>query len=96
MFDGLLYAAFYGFVLAFAIGPVFFTLIETSITKGIKAAIFFDLGSLFSDVVFIGLALLCLGYNQVALESYLEKLPVLTTKYQNQLLKHSLIFLSLL
>ena len=56
MFDGLLYAAFYGFVLAFAIGPVFFTLIETSITKGTKAAIFFDLGSLFSDVVFIVIA----------------------------------------
>ena len=51
MFDGLLYAAFYGFLLAFAIGPVFFTLIETSITKGIKAAIFFDLGALFSDFV---------------------------------------------
>lgn len=56
MFDGLLYAAFYGFVLAFAIGPVFLTLIETSITKGIKAAIFFDLGSLFSDIVFILIA----------------------------------------
>ncbi len=53
MFDGLLYAAFYGFLLAFAIGPVFFTLIETSITKGVKAAIFFDLGALFSDIVFI-------------------------------------------
>ena len=56
MFDGLLYAAFYGFILAFAIGPVFFTLIETSITKGIKAAIIFDLGSLFSDLVFIIIA----------------------------------------
>ena len=56
MFDGLLYAALYGFILAFAIGPVFFTLIETSITKGIKAAVFFDLGSLFSDVVFIIIA----------------------------------------
>ncbi len=53
MFDGLLYAAFYGFLLAFAIGPVFFTLIETSITKGFKAAVFFDLGALFSDVIFI-------------------------------------------
>lgn len=56
MFDGLLYAAFYGFLLAFAIGPVFFTLIETSITKGVKAAIFFDLGALFSDVLFIIIA----------------------------------------
>ena len=56
MTDGLLYAAFYGFLLAFAVGPVFFTLIETSITKGFKAAVFFDLGALFSDVVFILIA----------------------------------------
>ena len=56
MFDGLLYAAFYGFLLAFAIGPVFFTLIETAITKGIKAAIFFDLGAILSDIIFILIA----------------------------------------
>jgi len=56
MTDGLLYAAFYGFLLAFAIGPVFFTLIETSITKGFKAAVFFDLGALFSDILFILIA----------------------------------------
>lgn len=56
MFDGLLYAAFYGFLLAFAVGPVFFTLIETAITKGIKAAIFFDLGALVADIIFIFIA----------------------------------------
>lgn len=56
MFDGLLYAAFYGFLLAFAVGPVFFTLIETAITKGIKAAIFFDFGALVADVIFILIA----------------------------------------
>src|SRR5690554_2635775 len=56
MFDGLLYAAFYGFLLAFAVGPVFFTLIETAITKGIRAAIFFDLGAISSDIVFIFIA----------------------------------------
>lgn len=56
MFDGLIYAAFYGFLLAFAVGPVFFTLIETAITKGIKAAIFFDLGALAADIVFILIA----------------------------------------
>lgn len=56
MFDGLLYAALYGFLLAFALGPVFFTLIETSITKGIKAAIFFDLGAMFADIIFILIA----------------------------------------
>ena len=33
-----------GFFLAFMIGPVFFMLIETSITKGVRAAIAFDIG----------------------------------------------------
>ncbi len=56
MFDGLLYAAFYGFLLAFAVGPVFFTLLETAITKGIKAAIFFDLGAMVADIIFIVIA----------------------------------------
>ena len=56
MFDGLPYAAFYGFLLAFAVGPVFFTLIETAITKGIRAAIFFDLGALLADIIFILIA----------------------------------------
>ena len=56
MFDGLTYAALYGFILAFAIGPIFFTLIETSITKGFKAGVFFDLGALSADLVFITIA----------------------------------------
>ncbi len=56
MFDGLPYAAFYGFLLAFAVGPVFFTLIETSITKGFRAGLFFDLGAMTADVVFITIA----------------------------------------
>ncbi|MEZ4874528.1 MAG: LysE family transporter [Flavobacteriaceae bacterium] len=56
MFDGLLYAALYGFLLAFAIGPVFFTLIETSITKGFRAGLFFDLGAMFADIIFILIA----------------------------------------
>ena len=56
MFDGLAYAALYGFILAFAVGPVFFTLIETSITKGFKAGLFFDLGAVSADIVFIDIA----------------------------------------
>lgn len=56
MFDGLLYAALYGFLLAFAVGPVFFTLIETSITKGFRAGLFFDLGAIFADILFIIIA----------------------------------------
>jgi threonine/homoserine/homoserine lactone efflux protein len=45
-----------GIVLAFTIGPVFFTVIETSISKGVKAAIFVDIGVVFSDVVFFVIA----------------------------------------
>ena len=56
MFDGLWYAALYGFLLAFAVGPVFFTLLETSITKGFKAGLFFDLGAIFADLIFISIA----------------------------------------
>jgi threonine/homoserine/homoserine lactone efflux protein len=33
-----------GFFLAFMIGPVFFVLLETSATKGFRAAVAFDLG----------------------------------------------------
>tara|TARA_B100001093_G_scaffold446101_1_gene450118 strand:+ start:376 stop:1044 length:669 start_codon:yes stop_codon:yes gene_type:complete len=45
-----------GFFLAFMIGPVFFILLETSIIKGFRAAVVFDLGVIFSDVLFILLA----------------------------------------
>lgn len=45
-----------GFFFAFMVGPVFFILIETSITKGVRAAIAFDAGVIVSDVVFIALA----------------------------------------
>jgi threonine/homoserine/homoserine lactone efflux protein len=42
-----------GFFLSFMVGPVFFVLLETSATKGIKQAIFFDLGVVFADIIFI-------------------------------------------
>lgn len=45
-----------GFFLAFMIGPVFFVLLETSATKGFRAAVVFDLGVIIADVLFIGLA----------------------------------------
>ena len=35
------------------VGPVFFTLIETSITKGVRAALTFDVGVLLADIMFI-------------------------------------------
>ena len=38
------------------IGPVFFVLLETSVTKGFRAAVVFDLGVIIADIFFIGLA----------------------------------------
>ena len=35
------------------IGPVFFIILETSITKGFRAAVVFDLGVIFADIIFI-------------------------------------------
>lgn len=42
-----------GFFLSFVLGPVFFVLIETSITKGFRAAVSLDLGVVLADVFFI-------------------------------------------
>jgi len=47
-----------GICLAFMAGPVFFVLIETSIVRGFRAALAFDLGVISSDVFFILLAYL--------------------------------------
>src|SRR5690625_5695285 len=57
MESGLLYAPIYGLILAFSFGPVFFTLIETSITKGFRAGLFFDLGAIFADIIFLFVAI---------------------------------------
>jgi len=45
-----------GILLSFTIGPVFFTVIETSISKGTKAAVFLDIGVVISDAVFFAIA----------------------------------------
>jgi threonine/homoserine/homoserine lactone efflux protein len=45
-----------GFVLSIMIGPVFFVLLETSVVKGFRAAITFDLGVVLADVIFILIA----------------------------------------
>ena len=45
-----------GFFMSFMIGPVFFMLIQTSILKGARAAIVFDLGVVLADVSFILIA----------------------------------------
>ncbi|MCF6213835.1 MAG: LysE family translocator [Flavobacteriaceae bacterium] len=45
-----------GIALSFMIGPVFFVLLETSVLKGIKEAVFFDIGVIVSDIFFISIA----------------------------------------
>jgi threonine/homoserine/homoserine lactone efflux protein len=46
------------------IGPVFFLLLETSIRKGVRAALAFDCGVFLSDIIYILLAYVF--YNEVA------------------------------
>lgn len=56
MIQDILTALPWGFLLAISIGPGFFVLLETSITKGFKAAICLDFGIVFSDIIFILIA----------------------------------------
>jgi len=54
----LLKACSVGFLLSVMIGPVFFVLLETSIRRGFRAALVFDLGVFASDALYILLAYL--------------------------------------
>ena len=45
-------------LLIFATGPLFFLILETSISKGIKPAFLIDLGAVFADAVFVLVAFL--------------------------------------
>ena len=56
MIETIFIAISLGVILAFTIGPVFFILIETSITKGIRSALAFDIGAISGDIFFIVLA----------------------------------------
>jgi threonine/homoserine/homoserine lactone efflux protein len=56
MLHDILTAIPLGILLAFTIGPVFFVLLETSITKGFRAAMVFDLGVICGDLIFILIA----------------------------------------
>jgi len=53
MFSEFITAIYLGVLLSFMIGPVFFVLIETSVTKGFRAALVFDFGVFFADICFI-------------------------------------------
>ena len=59
-------AVVFGFILSFSFGPIFFMLLETSITKGIKQAVFMDFGVIVSDLIFFSLAYF--GASKIATE----------------------------
>jgi len=56
MLNDILAAIPWGILLAFTVGPVFFVLLEISVTKGFRAALVFDFGVVFGDLVFILIA----------------------------------------
>lgn len=63
MSDLILKGIVTGFILSVMIGPVFFILLETSIKKGIRAGVAFDLGVFVSDLIYVLIAFLF--YNEV-------------------------------
>lgn len=56
MVEVILVGIGYGLLLSVMVGPVFFVMIETSINKGIKPALFLDLGVLLSDLIYVTIA----------------------------------------
>ena len=57
----ILKAVFTGVILSLMIGPAFFLLLETSIKKGVRAALAFDLGIFLSDLFYIVIAYIFYG-----------------------------------
>ncbi|MBO9582970.1 MAG: LysE family transporter [Flavobacterium sp.] len=58
MINDILAGLPWGLFLSFMVGPVFFVLLETSITKGFRAALAFDCGVVLGDIFFIAIAYL--------------------------------------
>ena len=54
--EGILSAIPFGILLSITVGPVFFVLLETSATKGFKAALYFDFGVIIADILFLVIA----------------------------------------
>ena len=71
MIETIFIAISLGVILAFTIGPVFFILIETSITKGIRSALAFAIGAISGDIFFIVFAY----WGTSKLSAYIENNP---------------------
>ena len=73
MLDIILFAIPLGLTLSVLVGPVFFILIQTSITKGARAALVLDIGVVLSDIFYIAIAF----YSSKQLLEDLEDTPSL-------------------
>lgn len=58
MFDLILKGIVTGFILSVMVGPVFFVLLETSIRRGARAGLAFDVGVFLSDIIYVLIAYL--------------------------------------
>ncbi|PHK21592.1 lysine transporter LysE, partial [Nostoc linckia z15] len=56
MINDILLAVPWGFILSFMPGAVFFVLLETSVIKGVRAALAFNSGVIIADIFFILIA----------------------------------------
>ncbi|MEO6168200.1 MAG: LysE family transporter [Chitinophagales bacterium] len=61
LFELIYKGALLGVITAFSFGPIFFTIIETSITRGHRLAISIAVGVLLSDMLIIAAAFLSVG-----------------------------------
>jgi threonine/homoserine/homoserine lactone efflux protein len=66
-----------GLILSMMIGPAFFLLLETSIKKGIRTALFFDFGILTSDLIYISIAYLFYAEVAKIMEGHNELLKII-------------------
>lgn len=64
MFELVIKGIVTGFIMSIMIGPVFFVLLETSIRRGVRAALAFDIGVFLSDVIYVLIAYIF--YSQVS------------------------------
>lgn len=72
MFSDIQAAIPLGFFLSFMVGPVFFVLLETSVLKGFRAALCFNIGVIVADIVFISIAY----YTSYQLIEMLSRQPI--------------------
>ena len=70
-------AAVTGLILSMMIGPAFFLLLETSIKKGIRTALFFDFGILTSDLIYISIAYVFYAEVAKIMEGHNELLKII-------------------